>query len=165
MFKNLIGSFQGRAALVIFSSYTLWWVILQFITRNNNSYFDYFASTYCILAIWGGIWGFIYSKKWGGIKSIMGKAMLFFSLGLFMQAFGQLIYSYYIVVSHIDVPYPSVGDIGYFGSIPLYILGILFLAQASGVKFSLKSIQHKLQGIAVPVAMLVFFLFHFSSRL
>ena len=113
------------------------------------------------MALWGGIWGIAIAQKWGGIRSVMGKTVILFSLGLLFQVFGQLAYAYLSFYIHIDVPYPSSGDIGYFGSIPLYIYGILLLAKASGVKIGLKSFESKIQAILIPLVMLVvaYFLF------
>jgi len=37
----------------------------------------------------------INSRKWGGLRSVMGKAILMFSLGLVAQEFGQLSYAFY----------------------------------------------------------------------
>ena len=85
----------------------------------------------------------------------MGRALILFSLGLFAQEFGQLSYSYYIYYLHQEVPYPSVGDIGYFGSIPLYIAGAWLLAHASGVKLSLRSVSSKIWAILIPFVMLL----------
>ena len=55
---------------------------------------------------------------------------------------------------HIDVPYPSIGDIGYFGSIPLYIFGVIFLAKSMGVELSLGSFANKLKALLIPVTIL-----------
>jgi hypothetical protein len=80
---------------------------------------------------------------------------MFFSLGLFAQEAGQLIYAYYIVVSKIQIPYPSWGDVAYFGSTLLYIIAALYLAKAAGAKLSLKSMKYKTITVIIPVAILV----------
>jgi hypothetical protein len=108
-----------------------------------------------VISVWGAYWGIIISNKWGGYKSVLGKAILFFSLGLLAQEFGQITYSIYFHFLHVDLPYPSIGDIGYFGSIPLYILGIYYLASASGAKIGLQSYKNKIQAIIIPLILLV----------
>lgn len=155
MISILLKGWQAKVAAIIFLLFTAWWISLQYTNRALDSSFDYFASTYCLMAIWGACWGITFAKKWGGWKSAMGKSILFFSFGLLAQAFGQICYSYYVMVLHIDIPYPSIGDIGYFGSIPFYIVGISLLAQASGIALSLKSLQNKMQAVGIPVLMLV----------
>jgi hypothetical protein len=65
--------------------------------------------------------------------------------------------------ANVEVPYPSIADIGYFGSIPFYIYGTLLLARASGVHVSLKSFHSKLAALTVPVAMLILSYLFFLS--
>lgn len=96
------------------------------------------------------------SRVWGGFRSLIGRALMMFGLGLFFQVFGQIAYSYYIYVLHIDVPYPSLGDIGYFGSIPFYIYGVYLLTKVSGVKVGMRTLVNKAQAILIPVGMLIF---------
>ncbi|MFH0773289.1 MAG: hypothetical protein V1922_03180 [bacterium] len=155
MVKTVLKEWQAKVAALLFLVYSAWWISLQYSHLVANPAFDYFASTYCLMALWGGIWGIYIAQKWGGWKSLMGRAILFFSFGLFAQAFGQICYSYYVMVLHIEVPYPSIGDLGYFGSIPLYTIGISLLAQASGISLSLKSFQSKIQAIVIPILLLV----------
>lgn len=144
---------QAKVALLIFSLLTIWWVIgLQ--NPDTPRFFGDFPSIYAVMALWGGLWGVVIASKWGGFGSVMGKAMLMFALGLFAQVFGQLAYAYLAFYKGIEVPYPSIGDIGYFGSIPLYILGVFYLSQASGAKIGLASSLKKLQAITIPLVML-----------
>src|SRR3989344_6674976 len=102
--------------LTIFSLFTLWWLHINFFLKTTDSSHNLvFTDTYGIIALIGGIAGLFISKKWGGYRSLMGRSILFFALGLLLQEFGQLSYSVYYYVLHVEVPYPSVGDIGYFG--------------------------------------------------
>lgn len=77
-----------------------------------------------------------------------------FSLGLLAQEFGQLAYAYLNFYKNTPVPYPSIGDIGYFGSILLYTYGVILLAKASGVKIRLNSFSKILQAILFPLIIL-----------
>lgn len=164
MLETIKKQWQAKIAVLIFVVFSIWWVFINIITQRVNFKYDYFGDfgdLYGIMALWGAIWGFSVSFKWGGIKSLMGRAILFFSIGLFLQEFGQLTYSiYYDFITH-EVPYPSLGDLGFFGSIPFYILGILFLAKASGVKIGLQSFINKIQVIVIPAVILLiaYFLF------
>lgn len=149
--------FSARVAILFFIIYSFWWLyLLLFKISPESSQYDWFTVTYGLIAVWGSYWGYRIAKSWGGMKSIMGKAIIMLATGLALQEFGQLAYTYYIYFLHIEVPYPSLGDLGYFGSIPFYIYGVWLLAQASGVKFSLKAVKHKVQAVAIPVAMLIF---------
>jgi hypothetical protein len=144
-----------QITIAIFIIFTLWWLILELAPGITDSDNQLFAATYGLMALWGGIWGIIISRKWGGLKSTLGKAIAMFALGLFAQEYGQLAYSYYIYDLKIAVPYPSFGDIGFFGSIIFYICAVLFLAKASGAKIKLQSFAHRIQVILIPLGMLI----------
>ena len=139
---------------VIFTTARLFFLKNPGIDGHNGLFW---AMAYNVVAIWGGICGLYLSKLWGGHKSIIGRVSLAFALGLFAQAFGQNVYNYFYITQGFDiaVPYPSIGDIGYFGSVLAYIYGVLLLAKASGVKISLKSFGSKISAIVIPLIMLV----------
>jgi len=99
--------------------------------------------------------GVLASRRWGGLKSVMGKSLFFLALGMFAQTWGQTVFSLYNLILRVEVPYPSLADVGYFGAIPLYIVGISFLAKAAGVRFGLKSAGSWFMAIAVPLGLLV----------
>jgi hypothetical protein len=68
----------------------------------------------------------------------LGKAIFFFSLGLFCWGFGENIWSYYNFFRDEPAPYPSIADIGFAPSIFFEALGTLYLAKASGAWLALK---------------------------
>ena len=140
---------------VVFIFFLLFWIYNNTMAASESMSFDYFSDSYGLVALIGSIIGFSVSKKWGGFQSVMGKAVSFFSLGLLFQSLGQFTYSYYYLVLLADVPYPSLGDFFYFGSIPLYIFAISNLAKASGVKLSMKAFGNKLMSVILPVVMLI----------
>ncbi len=142
-----------QIALIGFVFFTIWWLYLRFSTTPDNLQNQLFAAVYGVMALWGGLWGLQASQNWGGFKSVMGRALMMFALGLLLQEFGQLTYSYYIYFSQIEIPYPSIGDIGYFGSIPCYIYGVWLIAKASGVRISLKSTKSLMVALAIPTLM------------
>ena len=155
MWETIRKEWQAQVGIVIFLLLTSWWLIgLLSPDKFSTRYFGDFPSIYGMMALWGGIWGVYVSQNWGGFRSVMGKAILMFSLGLFAQEFGQLAYAYLAFYQKIEVPYPSIGDIGYFGSIPLYIYGTFLLARASGVQINLRSFAHKLQAVLIPLVIL-----------
>lgn len=138
--------------------YLTFWGLINFapnIFSNLDSATTLFTNTYGIIALTGGIFALIAARGWGGWKSLIGKSVGLFGLGLLAQEFGQLMYAYYIYVDKVDVPYPSFGDIGYFGSVILYIFAIYFLFKACGTKFSLVSVKGKLQLLIIPLLLAV----------
>jgi hypothetical protein len=116
---------------------------------------QWFTGTYGLVALIGAVIGLLAARKWGGLKTVLGKSLTLFSLGLLAQEAGQLTYQYYIYVKKIDIPYPSWGDAAYFGSVVLYILAALFLARAAGTKFSLKHTKHKAVALIIPLGLLI----------
>lgn len=139
---------------IIFLGFLGWWISFQHIVGAQGISVQRFSYTYGVMAFIGSIIGFLASLKWGGYKTVLGKALLFFSLGLLAQEAGQIILAYFIYVSKIQIPYPSWGDVAYFGSTLSYLCGAIFLAKAVGVKYSLRSNKYKAVAFIVPVAIL-----------
>lgn len=136
--------------VVIFIILSAWWLyIINLPLDFTGDVRQIWAATYQIMAIYGVVTGLFLFKKIGG-KNLLGRAILAFSVGLFLQSFGQSIYSYFIFYKHIEVPYPSIGDVGFFGSVILYILAAYSLVKMIRVK----SLKGKLISILLPVIML-----------
>src|SRR3989338_8713065 len=155
MWDTIKSEWQAKGAVILYLLLILWWIFDPIILgQGHERMLGDFASIYFLMAVWGSIWGIAVSRKWGGFESVMGKAILMFSLGLFAQAFGECVYAYYSFYLNVEIPYPSLGDLGYFGSIPLYIYGAFLLAKASGTSIKLQSLEHKLQAIIIPLVML-----------
>lgn len=155
MFETIKSELSAKVAVGFFLVLTLWFIYFHLPGVDPGSHYDWFTVTYGLIAAWGAILGFLAAKRWGWTKSVMGRSLLFFSVGLALQEFGQLAYTYYIYYLGVEVPYPSIGDIGFYGSIPCYILAVWLMAKASGIHISLKSFKNKIQAIAIPAAMLV----------
>jgi hypothetical protein len=147
--------FGTKITLVLFIGLFFWWIYLQIFNKGDFSLQNQiFSALYGSIALCGGIIGFQIAKKWGGLKSVIGKAISFLSFGLLAQVFGQITYSFYTFFFKIEIPYPSLGDLGYFGSIILYSIGLLYLAKATGVIFKLKNLKNKLVTLVVPAVLL-----------
>jgi hypothetical protein len=131
---------------------TIWWFILQ-VTVEEGSHASYiFGAVYGpFMSLFGGIVGLRSAKLWGGWKSLMGKAVVLLSFGLLAQAFGQVSNSMYNLALGIEVSYPGVPDIGFFGSIPLYIAAVVLLIQATGGMVRMRSKGAKIEALVIPV--------------
>lgn len=147
-------SFTAQAVLALFAALAAWWTTLQ-VTGASSEALQLWAAAYQIVAFFGACVGFVIASHWGGFKSVIGRAIIAFSLGLLLQCFGQTAYSFYIYYLNQPVPYPSVGDIGYFGSIFAYLSGVVSLARAAGVTVSLKSYRGQLLAGLLPLLMLL----------
>lgn len=149
---------------LIFLGYVGWWGSFQHVVENQGKAVQWFGGTYGGIALIGAVIGFIAASKWGGFKTVLGRALMFFSLGLLAQEAGQLILTYYIYGSKIQIPYPSWGDVAYLGSTLSYLTGAFFLTKAVGVKFSLKKMKYKIVAFIIPASILaisfVVFMYH-----
>lgn len=155
MIKNLFEFIKqdliAKLSIGLFVGFLSWWLTLYFTDFSNNASFLFWGNFYQTLAIVGGVAGVVISWRWGGLKSVMGRAIAAFAVGLLFQVIGQNIFSYYNIILKVDVPYPSWADLGFFGSIPFYIYGIILLARASGAKSSLRSLTNQIQAVLIPL--------------
>ncbi len=105
-----------------------------------------------LIPVLAGIYGIFNAKAWGSFKSAIGRAIIFLSLGLIFWGIGTFIFSgIYNLILHIPVPYPSIADIGYILSLPLWVIGMLNLSHATGARFGLKSSKGKMLLLIVPL--------------
>lgn len=148
----------SRMYKVLFSALVLL-VVWRFYLFLNGAIADdysvqFWAATYQIIAWFGVICGFYFSGLWGGWKSLVGRANLLFSFGLLAQSFGQSVFSYFFYQGQ-EVPYPSLADLGFFLSIPLYIYSAALLVKFSSLSSTQRSFKNLLTAIIIPAAMLV----------
>lgn len=139
---------------LVFLGFLGWWVYLQIYTVPESSSREYFADTYGTMALVGAVLSLGVFGKWGGIKSQLGRAILALGLGLFAQVFGQVTYTYYALKLNVEVPYPSIGDIGFFGSVLFYIYAAWLLSRVAGAKYNLKDIKGKALAFLIPAGIL-----------
>lgn len=114
------------------------WLYLQLTGTKSGELNYWYSFLFGLIPFFGGIIGMYKSKQWGGLKSVLGKAIFFFSLGLFLWGFGENIWSYYNFFKSDPAPYPSLADLGFAPSIFFWILGTVYLSKASGAIFALK---------------------------
>jgi len=162
LFQSLLNNKVARAIIVIFLILLVFWFWIFFQGYKEGLINNLYGATYPIISLIGGLYGIFWvSKKWGGYKSLVGKGIFFLSLGLLAEVFGQWTWSYYVMVQKIEVPYPSIADLGYFAIIPLYIYAMYNFSKASGIKIGLKNFFGKVQAIVIPLIMvtIAYFLF------
>lgn len=154
--KRINSSLAKKLGILLFLALSVWWVIIAFVFKNESVSANLFwGASYQLMAIFGVIFGLIISKSWGGFKSILGRTIIFFCIGLLLQVFGQTIFSFYNLFLKVEIPYPSLADVGYFFSIPFYAYATILLAKASGAGLSLKFIHKKIQAVVIPLILLI----------
>lgn len=151
-----------KLSLILFAFLSVWWVYVAFVLKNESTQANLFwGASYQLMAVFGVICGLIISKSWGGFKSVMGRTIISFCIGLMLQVFGQTVFSYYNLILMVDIPYPSLADAGYFLSIPFYSYAAILLARTAGAGLSLKSIHKKAQMLIIPLLALIISYFIF----
>jgi len=149
MLLSLKKDWRVKLLVVLFILLTFWWRLSPEIVGEYDYGFHWqFGSVYFILALFGGLCGLVAARRQYG-NSYLSRAQLFFAFGLLCQVFGQVAYAYYDAVHNLHVPYPSLGDIGYFLHIPFYLLGIFFLARSAKVDVWLQSFENKFQAAII----------------
>lgn len=132
------------------------WAFLFLTGRNSGNLNYWFSFLFGLIPLFGGLIGMFKARLWGGLKSSVGKAVFFVSLGLFLWGFGESIWSYYNFFRHVAAPYPSIADIGFAPSIFFWILGLAFLSVATGALFALRRTHWaKIIVILVPLMLLI----------
>ncbi len=110
------------------------------LTHSTGGMKNYIYSfMFGLVPLVGGLIGMIKSKIWGRFGSAIGKAVFFFSLGLFLWGLGETIWSYYNIFLNVPAPYPSLADIGFAPSIFFWCVGAIYLSKASGARQSFKN--------------------------
>ena len=161
-FKRLLSNNISKTILVIYIILVFFWFWILTHGLEEGIFNNLYGVLYPLIPLIAGLYGVIWiSKKWGGYKSLMGKGAFFLSLGLLAEVFGQWAWSYYVIIEKIEVPYPSIADIGYFAIVPLYSYAMYNFAKASGIEIGLKSFLGKIQAIIIPLIMVsvAYFLF------
>lgn len=120
-------NYQKIILFTLSGGLVLWWVFINFFDVGGVVQGQLWTGTHGLVALLGGVIGLMNARAWGGMKSFAGRAMIMFSVGLFCQEFGQLVFAYYIKFKGIEVPYPSLADFGYFLTLPFYLYGAYLL--------------------------------------
>lgn len=155
-FKSLLINKWLLALATYFLFLIIWWFYINLTGLKDDQQNYLFGASYTLISIYGGVYGMKVSKRWGGIKSAVGRSLFFLAFGLFAFSLGQIIWTYFNIIQKVTVPYPSIADIGYILSIPAYLLGMVSLARVSGARFALKKRNAKILVVTTPFIMLLF---------
>lgn len=141
-----------RISAALFVFFILWRIEMSIFNASQIE-FQIWGVSYQVTALFGAIVGLTVASKWGGFRSTMGRATLMFSLGLFCESFAQTSGSY-LAWQLGTVPYPSLSDVGAFGALIFYAIGVTLLARASGAHVSLRNYKGKLLLLLIPFVIL-----------
>ncbi|MEI6237191.1 MAG: hypothetical protein WCP03_01140 [Candidatus Saccharibacteria bacterium] len=131
--------------------------IALFLTNTKGQTPNYWwAAGLSLLAIVSGSLGLITAKNWSWLKSGVGQAVFFISLGTIIWGIGQAGWTYFLFKDpNIASPSSRLLDIFFMASIPLWFYGVLKLSQATGAKYGLKKLSGKLLALFLALIMAV----------
>ncbi|MFM7088588.1 MAG: hypothetical protein ACKOW9_03590 [Candidatus Paceibacterota bacterium] len=140
--------------ILLFGLFTFWWIQVEpFDSQSLLSEKGTWSEFYWIFAAFAGLFGVFTSKEFGFTRSIIGRTVLAFSIGLLLQAIGQIIDAYLSAIGNADIFYPSASELGYAGSIFVYIYGAYLLARYVGISPSIKNLSKSVVIWLIPIAM------------
>lgn len=93
-----------------------------------------------LIPVIGSFIGLAVARSWGGFKSRLGRAIIFYSLGVLAWGcgvIGWLIYIY--ALGQTEVPYPSPADFVYMLAQIMWYAGSLTIAGVIGAQYAIKS--------------------------
>ncbi len=95
-----------------------------------------------LIPVIGSFIGLSVAKSWGGMKSRLGKAVTFYTLGVLAWGLGEVGWLIYIyVLGRTEVPYPSPADFIFMMAQLLWFAGSIAMAKVIGAQYGFK---HKL---------------------
>ncbi len=143
---------KNVAIITIYLITAIFWMLLTLKTGHSESQAGYyFQILLFVIPLVGSLVGLNNAKLWGGFKSAVGKAITFLSLGTLTWAIGMLIWNYYIFIAKVEIPYPSLADVAFILSWPLWTMGFIQLSRATGVKFALRKSKGKVLFVVIPL--------------
>jgi diguanylate cyclase len=129
------------------------WFALIYLTGTTTDSVNLYSNAYGIIPLLSGLYGLSLAHRWGGLKSSVGKAMSFLSLGLITWGIGMAIWLYYNLILNVEIPYPSLADAAFILSWPLWGIGAVFLSTATGAKFGARG-KGMAMLFAIPLAVI-----------
>src|SRR6185436_12711456 len=104
----------------ILGLFFLRWFLWIYIKDTSEDPINLYSNLYGVIPLIGGIYGLFLSRHWGGWNSKVGRAVMLLSLGLITWGIGIVIWLYYNIIMHVEVPYPSLADAAFILSWPLW---------------------------------------------
>ncbi len=147
----------------LFVIFVFWWTVFVFLNGATSENLLW-GNTYQIIALLGAVGGIIISNNLlYGMKSsgLVQRSILYFSIGLLLQVFGQSVFGAYILLYKVNAPYPSLADVGFFTSAIFYICALVSLAGITGVKIKMRSFWQRTEAFLIPLAVLALSYFVF----
>lgn len=141
--------FQKGLAIYL-GALLVFWLSLALSGLQTNFWNYFYSFAFSLIPLIGGLIGMFFAKSWGWLKSSIGRAVFFISLGSFSWGAGSMVWSYYNFFTGVAAPYPSIADIGFVLALPFWIIGIFNLSKATGARTGLHSKAGKMMLFIIP---------------
>jgi hypothetical protein len=128
----------------------VWFVYLQFLPKHDTLANYLFNFIYALPPLIGGVTGMVISRRYGGLKSVVGSMLALIGAGIFFFGVGNLVWTYDNIWGGEDVPSPGLSDIFYLLYYVFMIPGVVHFLGNSGSKKA----QYRLM-FSLPIAMVI----------
>lgn len=155
---NIIKNYTPVSVITLASLYFLmflWWITIYVRSLVDVQETYYFGVALGLFAIICGVAGLYKSKKWGHYSSHIGRFLIFLSLGFITWGIGTLMIGYYNLFLDQSYPYPSLADVAYIASWPLWFIGMFNLSKATGAMFQIRKPMGKLLAFLIIISSFV----------
>lgn len=142
---------KAKFLIAFYLVVALYWAIVYLKIAKSHEVIIFYQFLFSLVPILGGVGGLINSKKWGLLTSKLGKSLFYLSAGLISWGLGQVVWAYYVIVLNQSTPYPSLADVGYVLAIPLWSVGLVYMAQATGARYGFKKTSNKILVVVLPL--------------
>jgi hypothetical protein len=145
--KLATGSAHRNILFGLFVLSIVYWLYFFFVSGYKQHPLGIFTQIpLIIIPITGGIVGLIRSRRWGGWKSAMGRALLSLSTGMVIWGAALGMWTYFIATG-IAIPYPSSADYVFIWSPILWVYGLIQLSKVVGTPFGFRTTKERLIGV------------------
>ncbi|OGK62685.1 hypothetical protein A2334_00545 [Candidatus Roizmanbacteria bacterium RIFOXYB2_FULL_38_10] len=140
MSGDVIKKYLGIAIYVIYAIFILaWGIYLQVIPNKETIWNDAYNVGSSSLHLLGAIVGFFFIKKQAA-NAIFRRTLYYFVLAAFFWGIADMIWAYYNIVLHVEVPFPSIADAFYIFMIMLICWGCWRLMEYSDAPITSRNI-------------------------
>ena len=147
--KLLVGSKKRLTLFVIFLVSILYWLFFVYTSGYKQSPLGIYTQIpLIVIPILGGLFGLMRATKWGGNKSIMGRAIGSLSLGMVAWGSALAMWTVYVAMGN-PLPYPSPADYVFVLSQLLHAYGFIQLFKATGASFGFRNVKERIFGIGM----------------
>jgi hypothetical protein len=154
--RNNLKKLVKLSPVLLGIGFLVWGLVIN--AKELDEQRDAFTDLYYLIPLLGGAVQYLSSNSWGGMKSYIGRSFRFFSIALFAEGAGLLVYSWYFRIKGEELAYPSVGDFIFVLGIICFVLGSYWMLRviAPTKKQLFRPVWHSALTVALLAGVLYF---------